>query len=354
MGKTITVKGISNRGQRFLVCRKLEDLARLLGKPALSLMAMAEFPQYNEFSLPKKNGGRRQIEDPVPTLKKVHRKLNDYLQGVYYLHRPQSAFGFVTNPVDDPAPRHILSNAQMHMGCQWLLNVDVKDFFHQITIERVVTLFRDAPFRFKKGIAVLLAELCTYRGRLPMGAPTSPIISNLVAIDLDHDLEAFADQHAMMYTRYADDFTFSAKQEITSSHLEQIRGILHRYNFALNPTKMKWYSPKDDDKEVTGLIVREERIDLPHDYLSQLGEAINHLDQIIDAKYSTPSGRSDKAKWIEELEEQIRGKLEYARQILGEFDLQYQDLVIQMEEALSPPEHYGPMSWLDFGYSLPQ
>ena len=98
--------------------------------------------------------------------------------------------------------------------------------------------------------------------------------------------------------------------------------------------------------------MRKERIDLPEDYLEQLEKAVDHLDKAIDAKYSMPSGRGQKTVWLEELEQQIRGKLEYARQILGEDDLQYLDLVVQLDEALTPPDYYGPMAWLDFGYSL--
>lgn len=354
MADTITIKGIQNRGKRFLAARQLENMARLLGKPALQLMTLADQPQYSEFSIPKKSGGRRWIEDPVPALKKVQRKLNDYLQGVYYLHRTDSAYGFVTNPVDDPSPRHILSNAQVHMGCEWLLNIDVKDFFHCITEERVLQLFTTEPFRYAKGLGQLLSQLCSHKGRLPMGAPTSPILSNLVCIDLDHELEQYAQSQQLKYTRYADDISFSGKVEINKTHLQEIENSLAQNAFHLNINKIRHFKPTDEDKEVTGLIVRKDRIDLPADYLEQLGQAINHLDQIMDAKYSTPSGRGDKAPWIKELEQQIRGKLEYARQILGEDDLQYQDLVIQIEEALAPPDHYGPMSWLAFGYSLPK
>lgn len=354
MANTITIKGIQNRGKRFLDCRGMEDMARLLGKPALQLLAMAQQPQYSEFSMPKKDGSRRKIENPLPALKKVQRKMNDYLQGGYYLYRTASAYGFLTNPVDDPSVRHILSNAQVHIGCEWLVNVDVKDFFHLILEERIQQLFTSERFKFPASLGKVLTGLCCYKGRLPMGAPTSPILSNIVCIEMDHALEKFADDQQMKYTRYADDITFSGKTEITTAHIQTIEGIIGSHDFHLNPNKIRLYRPEQEDKEVTGLIVRKDRIDLPQDYLNQLGKAINHLDQIMDAKYSTPSGRSDAAPWIKELEQQIRGKLEYARQILGEDDLQYQDLVIQIEEALSPPEHFGPMGWLAFGYSLPK
>ena len=146
--------------------------------------------------------------------------------------------------------------------------------------------------------------------------------------------------------------TFSGQPEITTQHIQEINEWVLTYDFKLNPKKVRHYSPDLDEKEVTGLIVREDRIDLPEDYLTQLQKTIDYLDKSIDAKYSMPSGRGQKAIWLDELEEQIRGKLEYARQILGEDDLLYLDLVVQLDEALTPPDYYGPMAWLDFDYRL--
>lgn len=354
MADTITIPGMKKRTQRFLACNSLEALALLLGKTALNLLALAASPSYDEFQIPKKNGGMRPIEDPAPELKKVQRKLNDFLQAVYYFQRTDAAFGFITNPVDDPSPRHILSNASVHLGCQWLLNVDAQDFFHAVSEEWVKRIFQAAPFHFDEAIAQLLASLCCYKGRLPMGAPTSPVLSNFASIKMDGVLQELAAKYSWKYTRYADDMSFSAQTEITEAHFLTIKQIVETHGFRLNPAKRKHYAPTDEDKQVTGLLVKADRIDLPEDYLQQLAQAIDHLDKAVDAKYSMPSGRRDKTIWLEELEQQIRGKLEYARQILGEDDLQYLDLVVQLDEALSPPDYFGPMGWLDFGYSLPK
>lgn len=354
MADTITIPTMKKRAERFLASRSLEAMALLLGKTALPLLALAESPSYDEFQIPKKSGGMRHIEDPTPSLKKVQRKLNDYLQAVYYFHRTDAAFGFITNPVDDPSPRHILSNASVHLGCSWLLNVDAKDFFHLVSEQRVQQIFQDEPFRFQESLAQVLAALCCYKGRLPMGAPTSPVLSNFASIAMDRTLQAIATKYQWKYTRYADDMSFSAATEIHEQHYLEIKAIVEAHGFVLNPEKKRLRGPAHDDKEVTGLLVRADRIDLPDDYLTQLEQAIDYLDKAIDAKYSMPSGRRDKTIWLEELEQQIRGKLEYARQILGAEDLQYLDLVVQLDEALSPPDYFGPMGWLDFGYSLPK
>ena len=353
MPENITIRKLQNRSNRLLSCQSLEDIARALGKTPLKLLAIAQSPQYNSFQIPKKNGGMRLVEDPVPALKKVQRKLNDYLQAIYYFHRTPAAFGFITNPLDDPAPRHILSNAQVHIGCQYLINVDAKNFFHSISEEWVQQIFSIRPFTFDPALAKVLAGICTHQGRLPMGAPTSPVLSNFASIQLDQKLRKLSLEQHWKYTRYADDMTFSSTHPITEKHFTQIQEIINAAGFELNISKVKSFGPNDLQKEVTGLIVQQNRIDLPDDYLGQLEQAIDHLDKIMDAKYTMPSGRSESANWIEELKQQIQGKLGYARQILGETDLQYLDLLVQYDEALSPPDYYGPISWLEFGYNLP-
>lgn len=354
MADTITIQGMKARMGRFLESRTLEDIALRLGKSPLKLLALSEIPEYDEFRIPKKSGGMRRIENPTPELKKLQRKLNDYLQAVYHFHRTDAAYGFISNPVDDPSPRHILTNAREHLGCKWLLNVDAKDFFHHISWERVWAIFAAPPFSFEAPIAQVLASVCCYKGRLPMGAPTSPVLSNLASMELDRQLIALATENGWQYTRYADDMSFSSQSPITEEHFQMIDAIVAGQGFQLNPDKRKWYGPDREDKEVTGLIVMENRIDLPEDYLEQLEKAIDYLDKIMDAKYSTNRGRGEHTAWLDELEQQIRGKLEYARQILGENDLLYLDLVVQLDEALTPPDYYGPMGWLDFGYALPK
>src|SRR5205823_9973041 len=59
--------------------------------------------------------------------------------------------------------------------------------------------------------AITLAQLCTYNGRLPQGAPTSPILSNMICFKMDREILALARAHRCTYTRYADDITISTR-----------------------------------------------------------------------------------------------------------------------------------------------
>lgn len=346
----VHIQQMARRAKVFLECQSIDRLAHLLSTKPGRLLRVGTNPTYKEFFVPKRTGGKRLIENPDAGLKKVQRKLNALLQAVYFFHRSAAAHGFLTNPVDDPDPRSILTNASRHIGCKWLLNMDMKNFFHQINQLWVKQLFQAPILQFSPQMASFLAELCCYKGRLPMGAPTSPILTNLICIPLDQDLLDWSKNQALVYTRYADDMTFSSQRPIGSQHTEAITQWVEAYGLRINPKKIKLFAPEHPAKEVTGLLVRADRLDVPPAYVAQLEKAIQRLSDIVDAQHLTPSGRDWPSAWVQELEDQVRGKMEYVRQIKGEFSPVYTRLAIQMEAAVSPPEQYGPISWLDFGY----
>ena len=289
----------------------------MLGVKPHRLINLGTNPVYREFYIPKKNGKKRHIEDPVSILKRVQDYLADFLQAVYYFNRTRGAYGFMLRPADDPNPRHVLSNAELHLGAKWLLNMDMKDFFHNVKEDAVRVLFAAPLLNFPKDLCELLAGLVCYKGRLPMGAPSSPVISNLVTIPLDQDLQHLADRQQWTYSRYADDMSFSSQEEIPSSMVSEITRIVQVWGFDINPTKNRYFEPEDSQKEVTGLLVGGKTIQLPEDYLPQLEAAINHLSKVVDAKFLTNTGRSQSTKWLNDLRQGVKGKLEFARHILG-------------------------------------
>jgi hypothetical protein len=217
----------------------------------------------------------------------------------------------------------------------------------------VQQLFQAPLLNFPKNLARTLANLCCYKDRLPMGAPTSPILSNLVSIPLDGDLQHFAKQRGWIYTRYADDMTFSSKT--TPIRYEDIAAVnewVTAYELELNPDKSIIFGPDYPAKEVTGLIVGENSVRLSENYLNSLQKGIRKLDEVINAKYCVPTGRLTKTAWVEDIAQQLRGRLAFASQILEEDDPLRIDLEMAFDQALEPPTDYEPVSWLDFGYTL--
>jgi len=194
---------------QFTSLKNLTDLANLLGLKkgtlAYILYGMDRDSQYKQFTLTKKNGGERLIEAPTTALKTIQRRLNSILQEVYW--RRPSAFGFIKGS-------SIKDNAARHCKKKFVFNLDLENFFHAIHFGRVRGLFATPPISLPINIATIIAQICCYSGRLPQGASTSPIISNMICTKLDRDLQQLAQACRCHYTRYADDITFSTNNPI--------------------------------------------------------------------------------------------------------------------------------------------
>ncbi|EAT5390740.1 RNA-directed DNA polymerase, partial [Salmonella enterica] len=101
----------------------------------------------------------------------------------------------------------------------------------------------------------ILTSFCTKGGYLPQGAPTSPALSNLVCLRLDHRISTYCKKRALTYTRYADDLCISGNKILIlqkASYL--IKDIICDEGFIINSKKEKFLGPKVR-REVTGLTV---------------------------------------------------------------------------------------------------
>ncbi len=185
--------------------RDIAELLEITEKQLIYyLYIIPEHQRYKRFEIPKKRGGTREIFAPATSLKIVQQKLNQVLQIVYKV-KP-SAHGFVPE-------KSILSNALPHVRKRFVLNLDLKDFFPSINFGRVRGLFMHRPYTRNHEVATTLAQICCFNGYLPQGAPSSPIVSNMICAKLDSELQRLAKEHRCTYTRYADDIT------ISTSHL---------------------------------------------------------------------------------------------------------------------------------------
>ncbi|MBK6385090.1 MAG: RNA-directed DNA polymerase [Chitinophagaceae bacterium] len=110
----------------------------------------------------------------------------------------------------------------------------LKEFFPSIKINRIITVFKQLGYPNK--VSFYLARICCYNDELPQGAPTSPILSNIIAKQLDNRLLSFSKKMNLRYTRYADDLAFSG-DNINPKHLSYITGIIEDAGFEVNNEK---------------------------------------------------------------------------------------------------------------------
>lgn len=221
-------------------------------------------PKYRSFAIKKRDGSNRIIHEPRLAVKELQLKALKYLQKRQDTVRP-CVHGFVKG-------RSILTNAQAHCErrAEFLLNIDLKDFFPSITFFRVRGVLQKPPFNLSFEVATVIAQLCTYQGTLPQGAPTSPYLSNLICRSLDRDLMALAKRHRCTYTRYADDMTFSFSVR-NSANLpknicsfdggiavigDELRALIASHTFTINDKKTR-ISSKNTRQEVTGLVINK-------------------------------------------------------------------------------------------------
>lgn len=312
--------------EKFLQIVSGRDLAvffELKYQSFLSTIGLLKFnnqKKYSEFTIPKKSGGTRIINSPNQQLLHLQRKLN-FILNLFY-DPPKAAHGFINKIIykEKVSSRSIVSNAKSHSGRKLILNFDLEDFFPSITGNRIFSFFRASPFNFNKEVAGLLTEICcdpNIKG-LPQGAATSPILSNMIARRLDIKLIHLASKHKLIYTRYADDITFSSnKLDVPSDFLDEFYSVITSEKFKINreKTRQHRYSQK---QIVTGLIVNK-KANVSRKYIRNVRAILHNIEnygydkceEVLNEKYA----KSKKGKIS--LENYLRGRIEFIGNVRG-------------------------------------
>ena len=259
------------------------DVADLFGvslkRVNFFLYVLAETKRYKEFGIEKRLGGTRAISVPIRPIKEMQRAFAKWLSHRFKPHTHTHGY------VED---RDILTNADHHVGRRWVMRVDLKDFFSTIHFGRVRGLLMSPPYSLPPDVAQLLAHLCCYKGSLPQGAPSSPVISNMVCRRLDRELAKLAGEHRCRYTRYADDLVFSTNQRAMPSQLigrdaqthiisvgSDLKRVVEGNGFVVNDEKTRLY-PRNQRQLVTGIVVND-CLNVPRDYVRTLRDQMYTL-----------------------------------------------------------------------------
>lgn len=232
---------------------------------------------YRKFTIKKRNGSDRQLVTVDHRLKEYQSNLRRFFEK--YKAVSKYAYGFVSANSESPSqleeqlshlskvkrPRGVVSNALAHTSKKVVISLDLKDFFPSITFPRVMGLLCSEPFSLSRSQAAIVASLVCLpkdmdeeRG-LPQGAPTSPIISNLICNKLDYQLGRFAKRYDLNYTRYADDLTLSTnnlKRISPKKIIDEVTRHVERNGFAINEAKTK-VMYKNSRQMVTGILVND-------------------------------------------------------------------------------------------------
>lgn len=319
---------MNNSTDRFFKIESRTELASFLGVKVQELDYICRLRQptnlYTTFTIPKKTGGTRTICAPNRQLKYIQNKLNKVLTELYV--PKTTAHGYIKK-------KNIITNSNVHVGNRQVLNLDIADFFPSIHFGRVRGLFEKPPFNFNSFISRDLAQIVCFKGSLPQGAPTSPIISNFICRSLDNQLKKFCKNYKVVCTRYCDDITISTPAKNFPATIVSQDGILgaelialfNQNNFKLNNDKIRLKSC-GERKMVTGIVVNEKvnltqktyrdfRAKIFFTYTYGLKEGAKKNNYLVD-------GKPDK----ERFERYIIGKLNYFKMVLGVWNSKYQYL----------------------------
>jgi RNA-directed DNA polymerase len=159
------------KANEFLQVKDIDDVAQLIQVKTESLLEIIEKSDesYYKFRIPKKRGGYREIDSPNGNLKLIQRRINYLLSVIYYGMKPACVHGFVKSVTEQNKSFSIASNATVHVKAQYVLNMDIKDFFHSVNIWRVKRVFMSYPFFFENDMAAFLALLCHSSGTTAYG-----------------------------------------------------------------------------------------------------------------------------------------------------------------------------------------
>lgn len=323
--------------QRFYLLQTRQDIAALLevtdGSLTYHLFRSDPAERYRTFEIPKRRGGVRAISAPQTALKLIQRKLNQVLVAVYEPRR--SIHGFVRD-------RNIITNATKHVGREWVFNIDLEDFFPTITFARVRAMFMSKPYGLPAAAATVLAQICCHDGRVPQGAPTSPIVSNMICAPLDAQLRRLAERHRAYYTRYADDITFSCHARRFPNSLAVPDGVkvvlglelvaaIEKAGFRVNAAKVR-LQHRLGRQEVTGLVVNR-KVNVDRRLIRQVRAMLyawkRHGYNAAEAEFRARWDRHARSYDSPEptFRNVVRGKLEFIASVKGLADPTYVNLV---------------------------
>jgi RNA-directed DNA polymerase len=224
----------------------LSHLVPQLGAPDRDLQLIIENKHCHYFSFPisKSDGTSRIITPPKWKLKNIQKCIKIYLDS--HIHWSPYVHGGIHK-------RSPMTNAIVHVGKKMVANLDVKQFFPSVIQEMVLTALIRIGCAPKT--AVLLADLTTYQGCLPQGAPTSTLLANLVFVPIDDRFQNFCRTRRFTYTRYVDDITISGNCD-----LRPFQGIFVKFiedgGFSVAENKV-FFRGRHERQIVTGLLVND-------------------------------------------------------------------------------------------------
>ena len=232
--------------------------------------------RYKVYEINKKNRGTRTIAHPSKELKYVQNVIVNVLKANMSVHR--CAFAYVPN-------KNIKENALLHVKNPYILKMDFKDFFPSITPGLFFNECEKHNIHLSKEDENLIANFLFWKKKrahklvLSIGAPSSPFISNFIMYSFDALINEYCVNHRIVYSRYADDLTFSTQENGALAYLPKIvsekLNTLYRKSIRINTEKTTFVS-KARSRKVTGLVLtNDNKVSIGRDKKRQISAMVH-------------------------------------------------------------------------------
>ncbi len=288
----------------MIVYKELSSIERDLGIPAKTLYGVSNniSAHYRKVKIPKRDGSYRVLSVPDEVLKRIQRSIALNLLAYEEISVYAKAYKIGAG---------VKNNALPHIGKSSVLKLDIRNFFDSITYSSV----KEKVFpenKYSEKIRILLSMLCYCGEVLPQGAPTSPVITNIIMRDFDETVGAWCALRSVSYTRYCDDMTFSGELD-TDEIIEFVSDQLKKRGLFLNKSKTK-HARFGQRQTVTGIVVNQ-KINISSEYKRKIRQEVFYCRKFgVEGHLARIGEDISPAKYLSSL----MGRINYVLQMLPE------------------------------------
>lgn len=317
----------------YVLLRNIHDTGAYLWQEYRETLLLSKYrdQHYDSLFLPKRSGGARSINVPDWELRKHQRFIKLHILDFLPVSNYAYAYRKCISMIDCAVP---------HINQKTVIHLDIKGFFNSITEDMVFRcLERDTGY--SKQLVNFISRLCCYKGHLPQGTCTSPILSNICFRECDDKLLAYAQCHHLTYSRYADDLFFSGDIDDADAVIQTVADILKTFGFTLNGEKTKILR-RNMSQQVLGIVVNE-KLQVSRSYRKALRQEVYYLK-----KYGDNTKAAKTAPDYLHYLHQLQGKIGYVLYI-DPYNKEFQKAKTEVCSLISNIENQHYQNWLDQG-----
>ena len=217
------------------------------------------------------NKSKKRLIEPVSSvkLKKIQKRIQKILKEIEY---DSNVFSGISG-------RSYIDNGRLHLGCKYVVALDISKFFPNTSREKVYKFFKYG-MKNSSDIAGILTDLCTidlsniadidkevikyinenkirYKKHIPTGSSISCILSYLVNYKMFDKIVKWGEEYHCKTSIYVDDIVISSTEKINKQLIDRIMRIIKSNGYSIQKKKLKFYD-KNEFKRVTGNIISKD------------------------------------------------------------------------------------------------